>query len=449
MTGKKVDTLKISAMRCTITIIIYIISVCYAIADLSAQQQRPNIVLIMADDLGYECLGVNGGTSYHTPVLDRLAEKGIRFEHCHSLPQCTPSRVQLMTGIYNINNYTKFGVLDRSQTTFIQLLKNAGYKTCIAGKWQLGKELDSPEHFGFNEYCLWQHTLRRTDEQKHDTRFSNPLLEINGTAVRYTNGEYGPDVVSDFLCDFIEKNKDESFLAYYPMILTHCPFTPTPDSEDWDPGDMGSLKYKGDPVYFGDMVSYMDKIVGKIITKLEELDLRENTLILFTGDNGTDQPIISILDGKEIPGGKYFTSDNGTHVPLIANWNGVIQEGQVCNDLVDFSDFFPTICELTGIEIPGELAIDGKSFLPQLYGKNGIPHNWIHGWYTPPGKNLKEWARDKHYKLYRTGEFYHVEEDFLEEYPLKTDQLSSMEKIIHQKLTKVLNQYENVRSQTP
>jgi arylsulfatase A len=413
--------------------------------DLVVPHSWTNIVLIMADDLGYECIGVNGGTSYQTPVLDKLAETGMRFEHCHSTPLCTPSRVQLMTGMNNIHNYTNFGVLERTQITFAHLFRDAGYATCIAGKWQLGKETDSPGYFGFDEYLLWQHTLGRTDEHKHDTRFSNPFLEGKGGPVRYTGGAYGPDLVSDFLCDFIERNKDTPFFAYYPMILTHCPFTPTPDSEDWDPEDMGSLDYKGDPDYFGDMVTYMDKLVGKIVNELEEHNLRDNTLILFTGDNGTDQPVVSMLDGREVPGGKSHTSDNGTHVPLIANWKGVIQPGQVCHDLVDFSDFLPTLCQAAHIDLPGNLPLDGRSFFPQLMGQPGDPREWIYSWYCPRRKNLKEWARNKQYKLYRSGEFFHVENDFLEENPLNADHLDTVAERFYTMLSDVLDQYKNVR----
>ena len=108
------------------------------------QAKKPNIVLIMADDLGYEGISANGGTSYQTPVLDSLAKTGMRFEHCYSQPLCTPSRVQIMTGIYNVRNYVGFARLDRKQTTFAHLLKKAGYATCIAGKWQLGRDKDSP-----------------------------------------------------------------------------------------------------------------------------------------------------------------------------------------------------------------------------------------------------------------------------------------------------------------
>ena len=146
---------------------------------------RPNVVLIMADDMGYECLSANGSLDYETPNLDRMAGRGLRFEHCYSQPICTPSRVKLMTGQSNKRNYVKFGRLDRKLTTFAQLLKKADYATCIAGKWQLGKETDAPQHFGFDQALLWQHTRGRMDKKKHDTRYPNPRLEKNSEKTNY------------------------------------------------------------------------------------------------------------------------------------------------------------------------------------------------------------------------------------------------------------------------
>ncbi len=409
--------------------------------------KKPNIVLIMADDLGYECLGANGGTSYKTPVLDKLSATGIRFEHCYSQPLCTPSRVKLMTGINNVRNYTIFGQLQRTQTTFAHLLKDAGYATCVVGKWQLGKEKDSPRHFGFDESCLWQHFRGRTDEEEHDTRFSSPRLEVNGEPVNYSNGQYGPDVVSDYGCDFISRAKGRPFLLYYPMILTHCPFTPTPDSKDWDPKDPGSNTYKGNGRYFGDMVAYMDKIVGKFIKKLEELGLRENTVVIFTGDNGTDTPIVSMMNGQKVTGAKGTMTDAGTRVPLVANWPGTISAGTVCGDIVDFSDVAPTLYDLAGVTIPKQLKLDGRSFLPQLKGDKGHPRDWIYCWYSRNGDAAaaKEFARNQRYKLYRTGEFYDIQNDVLENKNLAAADMDAETKQTRALLQKALNQYTNAR----
>jgi arylsulfatase A len=351
-------------------------SACYALTD------KPNVILIMADDLGFECIAANGSDDYQTPVLDQLAASGVRFTNCFSNPICTPSRVKIMTGMYNVRNYVRFGVLDRKQKTFAHAFKDAGYTTAIAGKWQLGKEKNSPQHFGFDQSCLWQHIRKRTREgQPYDTRFSNPRLEINGEFKDYDNGEYGPDVCADFICDFIEKNKAKPFLAYYPMLLTHCPFTPTPDSKEWDPKSEGSGTYKGNPKHFADMVHHMDKMVGRIVAKLDEHKLRENTIIIFTGDNGTDTPITTSLNGEKVKGGKGQMNDNGTRVPLIVSYPGKIQSGHVSDALVDFSDMFPTMCEASGITIPTHRAIDGVSFWSTLEGKLGRDKPWAYVWW--------------------------------------------------------------------
>jgi len=401
---------------------------------------RPNIVLIMADDLGYETIGANGGTSYRTPVLDRMAERGVRFEHGYAQPLCTPSRVKIMTGICNVRNYVKFGVLDPGETTFAHLLRRAGYATCVVGKWQLKGGFDGPDHFGFDEYCLWQLTRR-------PGRYPNPGLEINGREVDYTGGEYGPDLVSDYACDFIRRHKDRPFLLYYPMILTHCPFEPTPDSPDWDPASKGSKTYKGHAKYFGDMVTYMDKMVGKILATLEQAGVRENTLVLFTGDNGTDKPIVSEMGGRKVAGGKGQTTDAGTRVPLIVTWPAAAKGGRVCTDLVDFSDVLPTLCEAAGVEVPQSLNIDGRSFLPQIKGLKGNPREWFYCWYSRSGKDAqaKVFARNQRYKLYRSGKFYDVQNDPLEKQPLEPAAVKGDAAEVRKKLQAALDRYKDAR----
>jgi arylsulfatase A len=394
----------------------------------------------MADDLGYECIGANGGTSYKTPVLDKLAAEGIRFEHCYAQPLCTPSRVKIMTGIYNVRNYVRFGVLDGSQTTFANLLRKSGYTTCVAGKWQLLGGFEGPGHFGFDEYCLWQLNRR-------PGRYPNPGLEINGKQVNYSSGEYGPDVCTDYICDFMTRNKERPFLVYYPMILTHCPFEPTPDSPDWDPQSKGSPTYKGHAKYFGDMVAYMDKVIGRIVTRLQELELRDDTLILFTGDNGTDAPVVSMMGDRAVPAGKGSMSDNGTRVPLIANWPGTIPAGRVSGDLVDFSDFLPTLCAAADVPVPSELKIDGRSFLPQLQGEVGSPREWIYCWYARGGQaqKAKIFARNRRYKLFHDGRFLDLSDGYAPR-KLETAKLRGEAADAYKLLKGVLEKYEDARS---
>ena len=352
--------------------------------------KRPNIILIMADDMGYEALSVNGSESCKTPNLDRLASEGVRFTNCFANPLCTPSRAKIMTGQYNVRNYVKFGVLDRGQTTFAHQLKAAGYATGIAGKWQLGKQADSPQHFGFEQSCLWQHTRSGRSKENGktiDRRFVNPMLEYGGKKKDYVTGEYGPQVCADFICDFIDKNRERPFLVYFPMILTHCPFDPTPDSTDWDPKRLGSTTDKGDrndpQRLFRDMVAYADKIVGQIVAQLEKSGVRDNTLLMFTGDNGTDKPIVTAWNGTKVVGGKGTMSDTGTRVPFVVSWPaGIKRAGRVVDDLVEFCDVMPTLCEVTGAELPANYPGDGSSIVPVLRDDaSARKKDWIYMWY--------------------------------------------------------------------
>ena len=410
---------------------------------------RPNIIVIMADDLGYETLAANGGTSYRTPHLDRMASAGMRFEHCYAQPLCTPSRVQIMTGIYNVRNYIRFGLLDPNQQTFGHLFQRAGYRTCIVGKWQLGKDPMSPRQAGFDEHCLWQVRKGRIDESGRDTRFSEPVLETNGQLKTYGKEGFGPQVVADYGLQFIDRMAQQRrpFLLYYPMILTHCPFSPTPASPEWMVDDTTVMKYKGQPHYFEDMMAYTDHIIGRINAQLDELGIKENTLVLFTGDNGTDKPIVSQLDGREVAGAKGRSTDAGTRVPLIAQWPAVIPAGKVNGDLVDFSDFLPTICEAAGIDLPGRPVLDGRSFLPQLKGEKGDPREWIYSWYARSGRveEARIFARNQQYKLYTTGEFYDVPSDYEEENALPVAALAPDASKTYGMLKQVLDDFETKR----
>ncbi|NQZ60424.1 MAG: sulfatase-like hydrolase/transferase, partial [Lentisphaeraceae bacterium] len=264
------------------------------------------------------------------------------------------------------------------------------------------KQSDSPKHFGFDQACLWRHTRLRTRKgTQFDSRFPNPLLEINGKEVDYNSGEYGPDVCAQFICDFIETNKEKPFFAYYPMILTHFPFDATPDSDDWDPKSPGSKHRKGPGPYanqkkhFRDMVQYSDKLVGKIIKKLQTLGLRDNTMVIFTGDNGTDKPIKTQWSGRNIAGGKRSVTDRGTRVPLIINWPGRISPQVQKKELVEFSDIMPTLCDVSGAALPENYPADGVSLWPLLSAKATRQKKHIYIWYKG-----QTWARTVDYGVF-------------------------------------------------
>ena len=409
--------------------------------------KKPNIVVIMADDLGFECLGCNGGTSYRTPQLDTLARTGMRFEHCYSQPLCTPSRVQIMTGRYNFRNYEEFGYLNPKEVTFGNVLKDAGYATCIVGKWQLNgiskekpryQDNTRPYDAGFDEYCLWQLTKSKQEGE----RYANPLIEQNGKILDGLEDRYGPDVFCEYGLDFIERHKEGPFFLYYPMVMTHAPFVPTPDSKEWKTGD----RYEHDTRFFADMVAYTDKIVGHIVKKLDELGIRENTIVMFTGDNGTALSITSQMVDREVRGGKSTMPDAGTHVPLVANWKGVMPEGKVSHDLIDFSDMLPTLADAAGAPLPENVELDGRSFLPQLRGEKGAPREWVFCHYYPrhgDANKAGRFAREQRFKLYHDGRFYNVPSDYLEQNDLDPETLDANTLETRQKLQSVVEKMKN------
>ena len=391
--------------------------------------------------------GADGCTSYKTPVLDQLAATGVRFDACNVQPLCTPTRTQIMTGIYNVRNYTDFGELEPKNVTFANILKPAGYATCMAGKWQLGEILDLPKKFGFDENCLWHH-LRKAG------RYMNPGLEINGVSKDFTNKEYGPDIVSDYAFDFIQRKQNQPFFLYYTMMLTHAPYDATPDSPDYgtkQPKAKGKTKGVTRPdgvnQHFADMVAYTDKLVGKLLAKLDDLKLRDQTLVIFLGDNGTGRGTVSYLNGKKFIGGKGLPTDAGMHVPLIVNWLGKTPVGKVSHNLVDSTDFLPTVCEVAGVPVPAELKIDGRSFLPQICGEQGNPRDWYYSWYAPQKKNgiIAEFAATRDYKLSRVGEFYDLRKDIEEKHPLKVAALDGEAALAAKLLQSALDRYQDAR----
>jgi arylsulfatase A len=369
---------------------------------------RPNIILIMADDVGYECFGCYGSKQYSTPNIDRMARQGMRFNHCYSQPLCTPTRVKLMTGLSNARNYSAFSILNRDQQTIGHYFQAAGYETLVAGKWQLLGADHYPERFrlkgtwpraaGFDHHCLWQ-------VDRLGSRFWKPLLSVDGETREFGEDDYGPEVVTKYITDFMTKGRKQNkpFFIYYPMILVHSPFLPTPDSK--------SRGSKNKQRNFEDMVAYMDKLVGRITKQTEELGIAEQTLILFTGDNGTHKSLISTLNGRTIKGGKGSTTDAGTREPLVAYWPGVIPAGKTNDDLVDASDFLPTLAEAAGARIPDGL--DGQTFFPQLRGEIGKPRQWMYCFYCPRPERTKpvRFVRDQRWKLYGDGRFFDVAND--------------------------------------
>lgn len=403
-------------------------------------RKHPNIVLIMADDVGCDAIGCYGGTSYPTKNIDRLADQGMRFTHCYSMPACHPTRTCLLTGRYprRLHN-PKWGSFPREeeQHTFAQIAKNAGYATAVAGKWQLSllsQDLQQPHRMGFDKYSLfgWH----------EGPRYHQPLIFEDGRKRSDVQGKYGPDVYCDVLIDFIKHNRERQFLAYFPMALCH---DVTDDLKQPVPyGPHG--RYES----FAEMMVEMDRVFGRLMAALNELSLRENTLILFTGDNGTParsishfedgkyirDDVFSEYNGKRVQGGKTQLTNGGTNVPLIAAWQGVIQPGQVVDDLVDFSDFLPTITELVGVKLPAGVTLDGQSFAGRLTHNKPAPRQWAYA--ERPGN--KYWVRTQSWKLYNNGSFYNMATDEFEQQRLDTKNLPTTAAKAHKQLNQALQQ---------
>ena len=408
---------------------------------------KPNVILIMADDIGFECLTINGSTSYRTPVLDSLAENGVNFKRALSQPLCTPSRVKIMTGKYNYKNYEYFTYLNPNQKTFGNLFKENGYKTAVVGKWQLNgiehkiqgfNDNKRPNHFGFDEYCLWQLTKRKS----HGERFANPLIEQNGKFLPRDKDAYGPDIVSDYAIEFIKRNKNNPFFIYYPMLLVHSPFVPTPDTPEWKSMDTRSQKNNR---FFIDMVEYMDKLIGKISKELSKQGIAENTLILFVGDNGTNVNLVSQTKNGPVRGGKGNTITHGHHVPMVAYWPKKIKNPNQYDGLINFNDFYATFCDI--LKVNNES--DGKSFMDVLTTNNFLKREITTIYYDPHhrlGSNVSKqrlnisklrnvFTQNARYKLYKDGRFFDIENDVLETNPLIDEKLDDHQKEIRKKLS--------------
>jgi arylsulfatase A-like enzyme len=329
------------------------------------ENKQPNLIFILVDDLGKEWFPSYGATEIETPNIDKLAADGIKFNKAYSMPQCTPSRIALMTGQYPytsgwVNHYdvprwghgANFDA--QKNPSFAKVLREAGYKTCVAGKWQVNDfriEPDAMTNAGFDEYCMW--TGYESDNPPSDNRYWDPYIHTKEGSRTYA-GQFGPDVFSDFIIDFLRKNKENPMCVYYPMVLTHSPFVHTPLEPN------AKTKYEKHQA----MVRYTDVIVGKIVDAINELEISDNTYLIFTTDNGTSNSIIGKRDSVYVRGGKAFLSENGVNAPFI-----VITPDQLkkeSNALIDFTDIYPTLLDLASVENTSGFISDGVSFADVL-----------------------------------------------------------------------------------
>lgn len=384
---------------------IILLVVALLVASNQACAKQPNVIVIMADDLGAEGLACYGSEIYATPNLDRMASEGVLFRNAYTTPLCTPTRVMLMSGLYP--NRTGFRALiskdkgvrmPASIKTFGHYFQDAGYATAIAGKWQLGKFDEYPgqptEH-GFDEYCMWTWFYKG----KKSSRYYGPQIYRDGKVINGDQDDFGPDDYSEFILDFIERKKDQPFFVYFPMALVHSPFIHPPELRE-----LASKKYTSDldkqTVAFGHMVTYMDQIVGEILDKLQEQGIADNTLVLFTGDNGTGKQITSKIAGMNLKGGKGTMTEAGSRVPLLAWWPSKIRPA-VREELFCLVDVLPTIASVAGI--PLSKPVDGMDLSHNLTGESGRDRKQVLINY---GKGY--FVRESRFRLNQNGKLYDI-----------------------------------------
>jgi arylsulfatase A len=359
--------------------------------------QPPNIIFIMTDDLGYNDLGSYGATLIQTPVLDQMAAEGMRFtQHYAGTSVCAPSRSVLMTGLHTGHTPIRGNrqaqpsgqmPLPANTTSISTLLREAGYTNALIGKWGLGVEgtVGEPSNHGFDHYFGY---LDQVLAHNHCPEY----LIRNGERVYLDNvvqylpedhwsrglgsyplemNEFSQDYFTREALQFVEDNKDGPFFLYYPVIIPH-------DNGEALPGkryaEVPSFGIYADSLWtdeekgYAAMITYLDAEIGKLLGKIEELGLGENTIIFFTSDNGGDSPgRFAQISNLPFRGRKRDLYEGGIRVPLIARWPGVIQAGTVSDHPSAFWDFTPTFCELAGIQAPD--FTDGISMTPTLLGE--------------------------------------------------------------------------------
>ena len=372
--------------------------------------KKPNIIYILADDLGYGDLSLTGQEKFQTPNIDKLAKDGMFFtQHYSGSTVCAPSRSSLMTGLHTGHTFIRGNKeiepegqypLDSSVVTIAEYLQAGGYVTGIFGKWGLGYPLSEgdPNNQGFDEF--YGYNCQRVGHNYYPYHMWNngkkEIIEGN----RGKNTEvYGPEIIHQKALSFIEKNKNQSFFMYYPSVIPHAELKAP---EEYINKFRGKLlpenKYHGvddGPSYknggygsqeephaaFAAMMYILDKQVGEIRKKVEDLGIAENTIIIFTSDNGPHQEggaDPNYFDSNaQLRGYKRDLYEGGIRVPLIAYWPNKINPNSTTNHLSAFWDFLPTACDIAYIDSPKN--IDGVSFLPTLLGeKQKKEHKYLY-----------------------------------------------------------------------
>ena len=359
---------------------LFLFCLCWGYAEVFGQQPNaPNILLIVADDLGYEKLGAYGGINVSTPHLDQMAKEGMKFDRVYTSPVCTPSRMSLYTGQYaHQHGYTSVlpvhegsrEAVDFENTypTYAQYLQAAGYYTAVTGKWQMAALEYHPEHCksaGFDSWCVWQ----IWKDGSKTKRYWDATYNLDGSIVPADSSVFGPDLMADYVIDVMKKAKakGQPFCIQHNMVLPHVPIVHTPEERRTQAKPSLDL-----------MITYMDKIAGQLIASVEQQNMLDNTYIIFVGDNGTQSKTTRPTIAGAVSGGKWELNEGGMHVPLLITGPG-IKAGSTYSGLVDMVDLFPTLFDIAKVDIPKAININGQSFFPVLTGKEMTKRPWVTG----------------------------------------------------------------------
>lgn len=348
-------------MKGKLILIAFLLYSCGSQEEKAVKSELPNIVFIFADDLGYGDLGCFGATDIATPNIDRIAAEGIKFTSFLSAsPVCSPSRAGLLTGrmpqrigINAVFFPDSFTGMDPEEITIAEVLKAKGYRTGVVGKWHLGHmEKYLPLNQGFDEYF----GIPYSNDMASVVYMRGNEVEEFKVDQRFTTRTYTEESLK-----FIDSASNQPFFLYLAHNMPHVPIYASPEFEG-----------KSQRGLYGDVIQELDWSVGEVLKKLEEKGILENTLIVFSSDNG---PWLVMEDHGGSAGplreGKQFTFEGGVRVPTVAMWKGKIDPGQVYEDLATQMDWFPTFCKLVGAEIPQDRAIDGKDLSSVLF-ENGM-----------------------------------------------------------------------------
>jgi len=406
----------------------------------AAAPAKPNIIFILADDLGFAEIGANGADRYKTPHIDSLAKTGIRFNHFYTAPLCGPSRALILTGRYGFRSgavtQDACGSIirtgDKAEVMVPTVLKKAGYTSAMIGKWgQILPSGDATE-WGFDHVLsfrgsgiFWNKTAAASlvkkyelagDKGAQDGVRANPgSYNIDEQKLTMADAEYMPDLMQSNAVAFINANKGKPFFLYYSPSFVHSQILPTPDSA---PPSSGLDAAARRALAYTDNITYMDKQIGQLLAELDRLKIRENTVIFFMGDNGTAKAAAdsATIGGRRLIGQKGGMEEGGGLVPFIISWKGVTSAGRLSENLSDASDLLPTFAEIAGAPLPANRIIDGKSLLPQIKGATTSPRTWA---FTQLGAHWH--VREAGWKLNEAGQLFDMKNAPFEEIPVAAD----------------------------